>query len=262
MSFPVIVATHERSGTHLTIDLLRKNFQECRSWRLPGEYLEMSFVNIDRIGIDADWPNTLEATKKQLRRSSNPVIKTHKTPKFHGFGEKEQDFALELLSKAKVVYVIRHPLKVLSSYQLMVDRFPARSSEEIKVFLQKEMKGGEAPLARWKNHIKEWEAHDDILVIKYEDIIRKTANTLNVIGDYLGMTHLNKVNPLPKHIRTRWQRRYMRLFQINPESTAVLGRGKDEKQRPSDWSKLIDSELCNILEGEIGEVLHTYNYKL
>lgn len=44
---PIIVATYPRSGTHLTIDLLRKQFQECESWKFLGESKSNLYLDID-----------------------------------------------------------------------------------------------------------------------------------------------------------------------------------------------------------------------
>ncbi len=37
---PILIASHPRSGTHLTIDLLRKQFLECQSSKRLGEPLD------------------------------------------------------------------------------------------------------------------------------------------------------------------------------------------------------------------------------
>ena len=55
---PIVVATHRRSGTHLTIDTLRRNFPECRPRMLPLESLHRSYLNLDRMNKNSEEPIT------------------------------------------------------------------------------------------------------------------------------------------------------------------------------------------------------------
>lgn len=47
LSAPLVVATHMRSGTHLTMDLVRRQFPAFRSWKLPGEANDMLYLALD-----------------------------------------------------------------------------------------------------------------------------------------------------------------------------------------------------------------------
>ena len=52
---PVIVASHPRSGTHLLMDTLRRQFKACRSWKWPGERLDRLYCSVDELNA-APWP--------------------------------------------------------------------------------------------------------------------------------------------------------------------------------------------------------------
>src|SRR4051794_27731921 len=41
---PVVVASHPRSGTHLLIDLLRRQFPACASWKYPLERMDRLYL--------------------------------------------------------------------------------------------------------------------------------------------------------------------------------------------------------------------------
>lgn len=54
---PIVIASHRRSGTHLLIDLFRRQFRECRSWKLPGERNDRLYVNLDMVfGLCKELP--------------------------------------------------------------------------------------------------------------------------------------------------------------------------------------------------------------
>ncbi len=46
---PIEVASHMRSGTHLMIDLLRRQFADCGSWKWPGERNDMLYLPLDAL---------------------------------------------------------------------------------------------------------------------------------------------------------------------------------------------------------------------
>ena len=46
---PVVVASHPRSGTHLTLDLLRKQFPACASYKLPAQPLDRLYFALEAL---------------------------------------------------------------------------------------------------------------------------------------------------------------------------------------------------------------------
>lgn len=46
---PIIVASHPRSGTHLTMDLLRKQFPACVTYKLPTQPLDRLYLALEAL---------------------------------------------------------------------------------------------------------------------------------------------------------------------------------------------------------------------
>jgi len=44
---PILVISHPRSGTHLTIDFLRRQFEECQSYKYPFESQSHLYLPIE-----------------------------------------------------------------------------------------------------------------------------------------------------------------------------------------------------------------------
>mgnify|MGYP006308750097 FL=1 len=47
---PVLVASHPRSGTHLVMDLMRRQFPSLSNWRCFGLPLDRLYLNLERLG--------------------------------------------------------------------------------------------------------------------------------------------------------------------------------------------------------------------
>lgn len=245
-TYPIVVATFERSGTHLTIDLIRKNFQDCRCKRFWGEYLENSFVNLDQLSPESGWPTTLKKIKKQLSKAKNPVIKTHTTPDLEKFENENLKFCHEIISMSKIIYVVRNPKNVMASYQLMKDGHPAKSAAEFELFLSSNLSCGKKPLEKWAHHVSSWRRHENVLLLNYDDVVKNVDSVVNRISTFINLEPIDLKNRLPKKIHSPWQRRWMRLTSLNPASTAVLARGRDKNYKPINWNEYA-TENCNLM---------------
>src|SRR5437764_9896505 len=74
-SRPIVVASHPRSGTHLCIDLLRLNFEPCRSRKAWFERADRLYFGLDAIAkADAEIVPTL--FKQILGRVARPIVKS------------------------------------------------------------------------------------------------------------------------------------------------------------------------------------------
>ncbi|WP_268244943.1 sulfotransferase domain-containing protein [Roseibacillus persicicus] len=250
---PVIVASFPRSGTHLMIDFLRRNFKKCRIPRWPGQYLELSFVDLDRISRFSTWPNTVERTFERLVLAEHPVCKTHSGPSLGFFDETERELVGEILQAAKVIHVVRDPRKVLCSYQLMRQELPARNDDDLLGFLQgaDAMYGGES-IDSYERHYSEWADYGErnpgkLMRVRYEDLTKNPIFVLDEIARFLGERAIGRKELLPPKLHSKWQRRWIRLTQFSPSSTAVLGRGKGGYERPADWNEVAGSGSKHLL---------------
>ncbi|XP_068089470.1 amine sulfotransferase-like [Hyperolius riggenbachi] len=92
--------------------------------------------------------------------------------------------------KAKVIYVMRNPKDVVKSFyhfQAMV--VDAQKSPDFNHFFEKFLNGHVYP-GRWFDHIKGWYMNKDdynILLIKYEDMIKDLHSVVIQICAFLGM---------------------------------------------------------------------------
>ena len=78
---PVVVASHPRSGTHLLMDLMRKQFDDCKIKRNFFEFQFQPYVNLDEI-VSVNAPVSMKELKI-ITRASLPIVKTHRLPNFY-----------------------------------------------------------------------------------------------------------------------------------------------------------------------------------
>lgn len=225
---PIVVASHPRSGTHLTIDLLRKHFADCDSWKWPGERNDHLYINLDQM---AAIGGTLSegAAWKIARRTSRPIVKTHAGPgreqgvlpeRYHILGPVWHKI---LADRARWLYVWRDPEPVLCSYYLFsLQAKRISSSTSLSAFVRGDDLEGASRARDWNDHVLTWISRPGVLTIGFDGVIHKTASILEGIGEHLGATPLFRNPILPKQFSTRWSSRRARLLRMKPESTAIV----------------------------------------
>jgi hypothetical protein len=193
MEKPIIVITHERSGTHLLINLI--------NYHKNGEFNTIGFIPKNTI------PYTLENYKHQVYKdivvnSYNPdaVCKSHHQVEFM---EPYIDF---IFSKYTVIYLKRDIKDMLVSYYKFIP-FPKDLGKFPKfedwIFMKPDEVGRKFLLPyspdphviiepknyidRWLLHINGWLKYkDNILVLNYEDILTNFKDQKLIIEDYIG----------------------------------------------------------------------------
>jgi hypothetical protein len=56
LGLPLIIVTHMRSGTHLTIVFIRRQFSCFQAWKWPGEVNDMLYLSLDVLSVvHANW---------------------------------------------------------------------------------------------------------------------------------------------------------------------------------------------------------------
>jgi hypothetical protein len=117
---PILVASHPRSGTHLVIDLLRRQFRSLENWRMWGLPLDYLYLNLERLGSEKRrFPEN--RARRIVNRPRRALMKTHFDADFvTGWAEDESvpppQPWLDFIAQARVFYVLRHPLDVMASY--------------------------------------------------------------------------------------------------------------------------------------------------
>jgi len=212
---PIVIATHMRSGTHLTLDLLRRQFQSCNAWKFPGEANDSMYLALDVLsGLKASWGE--KRARRILSRSRRPLLKVHWTrPDLSNLRANHADLADWLEEEAVFLHVVRHPYKVLASMWAWECSF---SQKRITLNAQ----WVSQKILHWVNHVQSWKARPDCELLRFEDIVHNTTETLQRIGCILGEAPQLVTPLLPPKLRGRWHSRLNRLLAIKPKSTEIL----------------------------------------
>ncbi len=181
----VVVISHRRSGTHVTIDALRNNFAAY------GE----SYVNLDHVLARHDETSSSASIAAELTKNPR-IVKTH----LHGDIDAWSDgdpvaagFARSLIEDSKCIYVYRDGRDVLTSLFHYVRGFdPTARSLSFSEFIRRPIMLDVAeahkrlnPVEYWVHHVRSWIDRDDVLYLAYEDILEKYALVLERIATFV-----------------------------------------------------------------------------
>ena len=257
---PVIVASHPRSGTHLLIDLLRRQFSACRSWKWPGERLDRLYCSIDE--LNGGRGRLDEATARRiLGRTDRPLIKTHAWPDFqetflapHHDGL-DPEWPAWLHGNGSILYVYRDGRDVLCSYQMMRRRMDASSPDSIGAFLRGQDPGRDVNrVRRWADHVQAWRVTESRHLVSFESMLSHPEEVIERLGEHLGLVPEWQTPLLPERFSSIWESRWARLFQMRPKSTAILGIGS------KNWEETFTREDQIFFHQEAGDLLVDLGY--
>lgn len=256
---PIVVASHPRSGTHLLIDLLRWQFNACRSWKWWGERLDRLYCSIDELGasrgrLDESTAQTI------LSRTDRPIVKTHAWPSLdEAFLQPHHDglpngWSSWLKQRGLLLYSVRDVRDVMASYQMFRDWFEDHPGD-LGTFIR----GSDAlelpnRVANWTHHVRAWQEAPYCHVIRFEDLLQDTEAQIQRLSELLGLDPDWKTPLLPERFSSIWDSRWARLFSSQPESTAIIGTGSQ------DWETELTSDDCAFIHQEAGDVLIDLGY--
>lgn len=218
---PIIVASHMRSGTHLMIDLLRRQFAACASWKWPGEPNDMLYLPLDVLTVRADnWDRS--RALKVLRRPARPLLKTHWTsPSLGNLRTYQPDLADWIETEGTFLHVVRNPFAVLASqwaWDCSLRGISAARSRPDATWI-------ETNVAIWIHHHRIWSERANTHLFRHEDTVADPEGTLTRLSSLLGEPALFRQPLLPGKLRGLWHSRWNRLTGIRPESTEILTEG-------------------------------------
>lgn len=195
---PIIVITHERSGTHLLIN--------CINYDIKGNFLTIGYTDNKE---DFNLKSYKHIAYKDVMSNAyipNSVNKSHHQVEFM------EDYLNFLFNKYKVIYVKRDIKDVLTSYYKFIPKpdettFP---SFEEWVFSKPDVIGRKflqpyAPdphiivepenyVHRWFLHTNGWLKHKDkMLVVNYENMIKDYQNQKGRIESWIGKKIADKI---------------------------------------------------------------------
>jgi len=185
----VLVASHERSGTHFLMNTLERCFG----------YLADPWVDLDfGLGLDFHDPAALDRLFAAV--AGKPVRELFKS--HHAFG-----FLAPVLGvwrdELRVLYVYRHPRAVMQSLHrfqrgLARDEGPRAASagelmraEPRGAMLRYQKEQAPSVLHRWRRHVEEWlEGGPElgVLPVRYEALDGRFEETVAELGGHLGVT--------------------------------------------------------------------------
>ncbi len=217
-SAPIVVATHMRSGTHLTIDLLRRQFKSVGSWKWPGEANDSTYLALDVMGdLEASWGE--KRAIRILKRCDRPICKLHWTDPFlKSIYQEQPELASWIDTNGHFIYVTRHPLKVMAS----VWAWDASMSQTHLELNEISLKWLEQKMRDWKNHQSIWAERRGCHLLRFEDIFSKPEETLHKVSSWIGEPPLMRQPVLPPKLESLWHSRWNRLTQFRPQSTEIL----------------------------------------
>lgn len=214
---PVIVVSYMRSGTHLTMDFLRRNFRGVGGWKFPGEPNDQVYLPIDALGT-ASWG--LKRTSTVISRSRKLLCKTHwADPNFSQLGKWGYEGLQHLLrDRARIIFVYRSPYKVIDSNVVWkiatgdVSQAAVPSDEWLDDLLTSW--GRQIDLWRMSKHRTFW--------LSAEKILANPSGVNDALEGFLGCQSRKLKSRLPAQLRGRLHSRLNRAFSWKPSSTEIL----------------------------------------
>ncbi|MDZ4253018.1 MAG: sulfotransferase domain-containing protein [Sulfuritalea sp.] len=164
MSTPICIISHERSGTHIAIDIIRNNFIA---------YSLRRYVSFKYLAKRYESP--LELGEEELPRFDQPVVLKSHSPGFHpdyyGTGNVANDLFDQFKRKSTCIYVVRDPRDVIVSHFDHLHAFgeidPTLSLTE---YIRMPARFGMTPMEYWLSHVNYWSGVANIPCISFEDM--------------------------------------------------------------------------------------------
>lgn len=254
---PIVVASHPRSGTHLTIDLLRRQFSECETYKLPTQPLDRLYLALEALSAPLQKSISEAKAIDILRKTERPIIKTHLDPSLTHLDNRFSDWQRWISKEATILYIIRDGRATLSSYHLFMQSFDPSTRCSLSEFLR-QTTGGKSRVRQWADHVEEWLSYPGAQPIQFEDIVQHTSSALDQLSLILNLEAKCCKPLLPKSIHSLWHGRWIRLTQVKPESTAIIGYYKG--QHSVAWKTAFSEQDHAFFELEAGDLLKRLGY--
>ncbi len=252
---PILVASHERSGTHLTIDLLRRHFPACSVSMKPLESPHNAYLSLDRFFKDAHRPITEAEAERALARAPALPLKTHAEPDLHEIKPDAKPAVAEVVEDSAKIYIVRDPVRVLCSYFAWMHSWRGPETGDFATFLREPAGRHRTRVERWAAHARRWSRKDAVLTIRYEDLTDDPEQILRRVAAWTERRLRLRKPLLPRRVRgvrskllTRLTGRY--------ESTNLAG----PTTRTPKPSEVFRPEDFDLLRETAGDVMHRFGY--
>nr|WP_319397838.1 sulfotransferase domain-containing protein [uncultured Carboxylicivirga sp.] len=256
---PIVITSHPRSGTHLTIDLIRRHFPESRIYKRWGSN-DNVFLSIGSYNSNNQYNRSIEAEAlKLISPCTHPVIKLH-TYAWQGIEKNYPHWIEWMTEKGKTIFVYRNIYSVLTSMHLYEQSFNENARCPLKEFIRQSYLGYENRIMYWNNEMIKWKGKKNTLLVSYEEIITKTEQTINKLGDFIDLKPKINYPLLPSKVNSIWHARLQRIFSTNPTSTAIVPY--DNKTKNSEWLRQFDKNDLAFIRQYAEEAMSLFGYKV
>jgi len=282
------LASYPKSGNTLVRSLLSSyifskdgnfNFKLLRNIKqFPDNSL------FKRIGVDINneqemYKNYINLQKSFYDKKTIRFIKTHScffNGEIYGQGKKEEFKFTDGHNTLGVIYIVRDPRNVVTSYSHHFQQTIKESSDRL---LSYQLLGKDSKtycttyLGSWKYHYNSWkvfEKYNRYLLIKYEDLVDDTEKTFLKILKFIA--HLGKVKftlDKEKFNNALKTTSFDKMQKLEEKETFVEARENSntgEKIKffnlgvQNDWKKILDIEIKDNLEKELQNEMKELNY--
>ncbi|MFI4917796.1 MAG: sulfotransferase domain-containing protein [Phycisphaerales bacterium JB060] len=255
---PVVVASHPRSGTHMMLDFLRRQFDACcppfRFGVNPHRYL---YFVLDRFCPDHKFHVGVEPCLRVMRSTEMPCLKTHSLPDFLSAIPEGRRLSVAALRQGVVLYCVRDVRAVMASLHAFDRVTGDTETNSLSAFIREEI-DGRCRVAIWADHVRAWiKGYPDHRVIRYEEMAANPGQMLEKLGSWFGQTPKRRQPLLPPKLKHR-QRLWLARLTGVPESTNVIGRKVGVK--PLDWRTAYTPADIAFLEEHAGEAMSELGY--
>ncbi len=199
---PIMVVSHERSGTHFFMNTMAACF----------DYVSDPWVDIDRHQFNINYyhPPTLQALILEVAgwKAAN-ILKSH-----HEFA-----FFSEIIAAfegaIRIVYVFRNPADVMASYWRFLHTWPWVEGPKTNTafdfamtapmgrLLRLQFQQFDTMLDRWASHVRHWvtasEQSTNIHIVKYESLDLHFDDTVTALGAAIGLEPRRLARPSRYH---------------------------------------------------------------
>ncbi len=263
---PIVIASHPRSGTHLTIDLFRNQFRECRSWKMLGEGLSRLYLSLESLYETTNGcPTSEEKALRLLRRARRPLIKTHQLlgdmdgASLTGNGRLGKHWIEWLRASADFCYVHRDVRDVMCSYHLFLKGTERRAHCSLGEFLRQKDDKGMTRVGFWTDHVRRWLNEPGVHAVRFTDIVTDPMSVLDRMASEIDLSPLARYPLVPRKMTSVWQGRLNRLISVRPESTAILGRPRGFSL--DKWREVLTRADGQLIQREAGDLLIELGYE-
>jgi hypothetical protein len=192
-----MVVSHERSGTHFTMNSLAACFG----------YASIPWVNLDADDFNINYFHPVmlrNAVESYARLGACNILKNH-----HEFGF-FADFA-DALTEIEIVYVCRQPADVISSFWRFANSWPwvegPRAANALEFadaapmghLIRYQYRQYETILDRWASHVSGWsdaaERLGHVHLVRYEDLDQDFEGVIGRLANALGAEPIRMVRP-------------------------------------------------------------------